>query len=103
MRAATAPFYCASLTIDADPRRTEPHRNEAPWPGIRKHRRNRASVNLHLQRLSFGRWRTRPWRAGANQFPERQSKTKAARAAAIWTRSRHIGLVARAAAPSSEG
>jgi hypothetical protein len=88
---------------DADPRRTEPHRNEVPWPGIIAHRRTHGSVNRHLQKPSFGTWPKMPWRAGVNRSPERQPGTTTARAAVTRKQSRRIGLGAPAAAPASEG
>jgi hypothetical protein len=88
---------------DADPRRTEPHRNEVPWPGIITHRSTHGSVNRHLQKPSFGKWPTRPWRAGINRSPERQPRTTAARVAVIRKQSPRIGRGAPAAALASEG
>ncbi len=82
---------------------TEPNRNEAAWPGIITHRGTRGSVNRHLQKPSFGRWPTRPWRVGVNRSPERQPRTQPVRAAVTWNQSRCMGLGAPAAALASEG
>ena len=89
-----------------DPMRTggtEPNRNGAAWPGIITHRGTHGSVNRHLQKPSFGRWPTRPWRVGVNRSPERQPRTQPVRAAVTWNQSRCMGLGAPAAALASEG
>jgi hypothetical protein len=81
---------------------TEPNRNEAAWPGIITHRGTHGSVNRHLQKPSFGRWPTRPWRVGVNRSPERQPRAQPVRAAVTWNQSRCMGLGAPAAALASE-